>query len=221
MASITISASYGARGERIAQAVAERLRLTFLDRAIPLEVARRLHLSEESATQVDERAPTRGERFAGALAAAGSVSTAPGVSPLPVQDPDVFRTATEGILMTVADTTGAVILGRAAMVVLGGRDDVLCVRLDGPVDARIAQAVADGADPATVRDAQRDVDSARNQYASFFYRQQQDDPRLYHLIIDSTALPVDACVDIIVAAAGARIGNRGASTAAAVVANEG
>jgi hypothetical protein len=221
MASVTISASYGARGERIAQAVAARLRLTFLDRAIPLEVARQLHLSEESATHVDERAPTRGERFAGALAAAGSVSTAPGVSPLPVQDPDVFREATEGVLRSVADTTGAVILGRAAMVVLGGRDDVLCVRLDGPVDARIAQAVADGADPATAYDAQRDVDGARNQYASFFYRQQQDDPRLYHLIIDSTALPLDACVDIIVAAAGARIGGRDASTAPPVESDEG
>jgi hypothetical protein len=221
MASVTISASYGARGERIAQAVAARLRLTFLDRAIPLEVARQLHLSEESATEVDERAPTRGERFAGALAAAGSVSTAAGVSPLPIQAPDVFRAATEGILRTVADTTGAVILGRAAMVVLGGRDDVLCVRLDGPVDARIAQAVADGADPATARDAQRDVDGARNQYASFFYRQHQDDPRLYHLIIDSTALSVDACVEIIVAAAAARTGSQRATTAPSVELDEG
>ena len=107
------------------------------------------------------------------------------------------------------------------MVVLGGRDDVLCVRLDGPADGRIAQAVADGADPATAHDAQRDIDGARNQYASFFYRQQQDDPRLYHLIIDSTALPVDACVDIIVAAAGARIGSGGASTAPPVESHAG
>jgi cytidylate kinase len=212
MASVTISASYGARGERIAHGVAARLGLTFLDRAIPLGVARQLRLSEESAADIDERAPSRAERFAGALAAAGSVSTAPGVTSLPVQDPDVFRAATEGILTSVADTTGAVILGRAGMVVLGGREDVLCVRLDGPVEARIAQAVADGHDPATVRDAQRDVDSARDQYASFFYRQRQDDPRLYHLIIDSTALPVEACVDIIVRAAGARIGRRDTST---------
>lgn len=171
-----------------------------------------MRLSEESATDIDERAPSRGERIAGALAAAGSVSTAPGVTSLPVQDPDVFRAATEGILTTVADTTGAVILGRAGMVVLGGRDDVLCVRLDGPVEARIAQAVADGADAATAHDTQRDVDGARNQYASFFYRQRQDDPRLYHLIIDSTVLPVEACVDIIVKAAGARIGSRDAPT---------
>jgi cytidylate kinase len=106
----------------------------------------------------------------------------------------------------VADTTGAVILGRAGMVILGGRDDVLCVRLDGPIDRRIAQAVAEGVDEATARENQQDVDGARERYASFFYKVRQDDARLYHLVIDSTALPVDACIDIIVRAAQARIG---------------
>jgi hypothetical protein len=205
MASVTISASYGARGERIAQGVAERLGLPFLDRAIPLGVARALHLSDESAESSDEHAPTRWDRVANALSAAGSVTTATGVSPEPTQDADAFRMATESILQTVADTTGAVFLGRAGMVVLGGRADVLCVRLDGPREARIAQAVADGADPATAGDAQRDVDGARNDYASFFYRKRQDDSRLYHLVIDSTALPVDACVDIVVTAARAHL----------------
>ena len=212
MASVTVSASYGARGERIAQAVAERLGLAFLDRAIPIRVARQLHLSEESAESSDERAPTRWDRFANLLSAAGSVTTATGVSPAPIQDADAFRRATESILQRVADTTGAVFLGRAGMVVLGGRADVLCVRLDGPIEARIAQAVADGADPAIAGDAQRDVDGARNDYASFFYRQRQDDARLYHLIIDSTALPIDACVDIVVRAARAQIGGQDAQT---------
>src|SRR5450755_3025663 len=70
----------------------------------------------------------------------------------------------------------------------------------------------DNADPATASDAQRDVDGARNDYASFFYKQRQDDARLYHLIIDSTALPIDACVDIVIRAARAHIGGRDAPT---------
>ncbi len=207
MASVTISASYGARGERIAQLVAETLGLAFLDRAIPLGVARQLHLAQEVAESSDERAPTRWDRVAHALSAAGSVTTATGVAPEPIQDADAFRMATEHILQQVADTTGAVFLGRAGMVVLAGRADVLCVRLDGPVEARIAQAVADGADPATANEAQRVVDGARNEYASFFYRQRQDNAGLYHLMVDSTALPLDACVDLIVTAARARLGS--------------
>src|SRR5579863_3491808 len=167
MATVTISASYGARGEQIAQAVAERLGLVFLDRAIPLGAARQLHLPEDSVESIDERAPTRWDQLASALSAAGAVSTAAGVAPEPVEYPVAFRAATETILRSVADTTGAVILGRAGMVVLGGRPDVLCVGLDGPAEARIAQAVADGADPATARDAQQDVDGARDHYARF------------------------------------------------------
>jgi cytidylate kinase len=210
MANVTISASYGARGEPIAQLVAETLGLAFLDRAIPLGVARQLHLSQEVAESSDERAPTRWDRVAHALSAAGSVTTATGVASEPIQDADTFRMATESILKRVADTTGAVFLGRAGMVVLGGRPDVLCVRVDGPVEARIAQAVADGADPATANETQRVVDGARNEYASFFYRRRQDDAGLYHLIVDSTALPLDACVAIIVTAARARLGGEDA-----------
>jgi hypothetical protein len=212
MATVTISASYGARGEQIAQAVAERLGLAFLDRAIPLGAARQLHLPEDSVESIDERAPTRWDQLASALSAAGAVSTAAGVAPEPVEDPDAFRTATETILRSVADTTGAVILGRAGMVVLGGRPDVLCVRLDGPAEARIAQAVADGADPATARDAQQDVDGARDHYARFFYKQRQDDSRLYHVILDSTALPLDTCVELVVAAAQSLLTDQGVQT---------
>jgi cytidylate kinase len=127
-----------------------------------------------------------------------------GITPEALRSQETYVEATERVIKRVADSTGAVILGRAGMVVLGGRHDVLCVRLDGPLQARIAQAIADGADEATARDTQRAVDSARERYANVFYNAHQHDARHYHLVIDSTALPVDACVDIILRAAQAR-----------------
>jgi hypothetical protein len=78
------------------------------------------------------------------------------------------------------------------------------VRLDGPVEARVAQAVADGRDEATARKDQKDVDSARDYYLRYFYKAHQEDVRLYHLMIDSTALPLDVCVDLVVQAAKGR-----------------
>jgi cytidylate kinase len=92
------------------------------------------------------------------------------------------------------------------MAVLGDRRDVLCVRLDGPVEARIAQAMAQGADEASARKDQRAVDRARDAYARVFFNVRQDDQRLYHLVLDSTALSIDASVDIILRAAGDRFG---------------
>jgi Cytidylate kinase-like family len=204
MSSVTISASYGAHGEGVAQAVASELKLPFLDRAIPHAVARQLHVTEEIAEKQDEHAPSRWDQFFGAFASVEAVSTAVGITHEALQSPAAYVEATERVIRRVADTTGAVILGRAGMVVLGGRDDVLCVRLDGPLQARIAQAIADGADEATARDTQRDVDDARERYANVFYNVHQGDVRLYHLVIDSTVLPVDACVDIILRAAQTR-----------------
>jgi len=95
------------------------------------------------------------------------------------------------------------------MAVLGDRPGVLCVRLDGPVEARIAQAVAKGVDEASARKDQRAVDRARDAYARVFFNVRQDDPRLYHLILDSTALSVEASVDVIVRGARDRFGDTG------------
>jgi cytidylate kinase len=201
---VTISASYGANGDRIGHGVAERLGLPFLDRAIPATVARQLKLSEEAADTLDQRAPSRWDRIAASFT--GIDASYSGIPFLATQgeSAETFRAATEAVLRQVADTTGAVILGRGGMVVLGERADVLRVRLDGPVEARIAQAVANGTDEQLARATQRDADAARQNYAKYFYNVSQDDVSLYHLIIDATALPAETCIALIEEAAKAR-----------------
>jgi Cytidylate kinase-like family len=207
---VTISASYGAHGDRVGRALAVRLGLPFLDRAIPsAEAARHLNLPEDVVESLDEHAPSRWERIAAAFA---NTITPVGVTPVPAEAPDAsarFRSALEAGLREMVDTTGAVVLGRAGMVVLGGRPDVLRVRLDGPVEARIAQVVAGGIDEARARQGQREVDRAREAYARAFFNVRQDDPRLYHIILDSTVLSVEACTDIIVRGAQDRFGQIG------------
>jgi cytidylate kinase len=202
--SVTISASFGAGGNVVGPAVAERLGIPFLDRAIPVEVARRLSLPLQSVVAQDEKAPSPWSRLARAFAFA---ATPLGPQPLSegVDAPDRFREETEQILRRVADSTGGVILGRAGMMVLRGRPDVLCVRLDGPVEDRIAQVVGDGMAEDEARAMQKDVDGARETYARVFYRTRQADPSLYHVVLDSTVLSFDLCTDIIVTAARHRL----------------
>ena len=198
---MTISASFGSRGERIGRGVAERLGLPFLDRAIPVAVARRLRLTDEAPESFDERAPSFWQRLVASFSGVETGLPVAGHSVQQFTAPEDFRVATEAVLRDAADGTGAVILGRAGMVVLQDRHDVLRVRLDGPVEARIAQAIADGLDEPTARQMQREIDGVRERYVSYFYKADQRDPRLYHLVIDPTALPVGVCVDIIERAA--------------------
>jgi hypothetical protein len=197
---VTISASYGAHGDKIARQLAERLTLPFLDRAIPARVAHEL-ASSEIAESLDEPVPGRWERIFMAFANTPAVM---GPGQLPADAPQTLedlRTESETKLRQVADTTGGVVLGRAGMVILAGRPDVLCVRLDGPVEARIAHAIAQGVEEEKARRDQQEVDRARDAYAKVFFNARQDDPRLYHVILDSTALTVDACLDILTRAA--------------------
>jgi cytidylate kinase len=203
---VTLSASYGCRGEKIGHALAEQLNLPFLDRAIPPAQAHQLAQSADMAESLDEPVPSRWERIAMGFANASTPLGPTTMPPEVVETPDRFRTSSEAKLREIASTTGAVILGRAGMVVLANRPNVLCVRLDGPVEERIAQVVAQGVDEETARKGQREVDRARDAYARVFFNARQDDPKLYHVILDSTALSVEACVDIIVRAAADRFG---------------
>jgi cytidylate kinase len=105
----------------------------------------------------------------------------------------------------VADAGDAVVLGRAAAIVLRDRPQALHVRLDGPEEARIAQAMrVEEIDEEAARDRQRGSDRARMAYVKHFYDADPRDPRYYHLVLDSTALPLEACVELIVTAATAR-----------------
>ncbi|NYJ04321.1 AAA family ATPase [Petropleomorpha daqingensis] len=201
MGIVTISASYGAGGAEVAPAVAERLGLTFHDRAIPARVAGRLGVPVAEAEANDETV------VRGLWRLVASLGTMPdpvgGVMPTSaLPDERAYRQQTERILAEVADTGGGVVLGRAAALVLRERPDALHVRLDGPAERRLAAAVARSGRP--VEDVRGDLeanDRTREAYVRHFYRCNPASARHYHLVIDSTTLALDTVVDLIVLAA--------------------
>lgn len=202
---VTISSCFGAGGNVVGPAVAERLGLPFFDRAIPVAVAGRLAISLDEASAQDEKAPSTWTRVARSFANMAVPMAAQNLAPQ--DDPEQFRSETERLLHQIADTTGGVLLGRGAMVVLGARPDVLRVRLDGDIEARVARvADAQGIDLDEARAMQRDTDGARDSYLKLFYRARQDDPTLYDLVVDTTQIPVVACTELIVLAAAAKLG---------------
>ena len=64
----------------------------------------------------------------------------------------------------------------------------------------------EGVDRATAERHVEETDRAREAYVRHFYRCDARDPAHYHLVIDSTAIPLGACTDLIVDAAQARSG---------------
>jgi cytidylate kinase len=202
---VTISAAFGARGSVIGPAVAERLGVPFIDRAIPYTVAAEIGCTLEEALAHDDRTEHGLGRLLSNAARLPNITLGSMDVYLPdknIVPEEEFVLRTEQVIKETAAHGGGVILGRAAQIVLAGDPGALHVRLDGPRRRRLAN-VRETAELSTP-DAERlldDNDRARNAYVKHFYRADPSDPALYDLVIDSTRLTATACVDIIATAA--------------------
>jgi cytidylate kinase len=199
---VTISASYGAGGAHVGPKLAERLGVPFVDRAIPNEVAQRLAVPLTEAIHHDESAGSAFERFIRLLAPAGMAFGARPILEHEVVDDNAYRDATEQVIREQAAGEGGVFLGRAAALVLAGHEGALHVRLYGSREGRVERAME--LEGLSREDAERrlvDNDRAREAYVHHFYGVDPNDLRHYHLAIDTTAIDLDRCVDLIAAAA--------------------
>jgi cytidylate kinase len=204
MTVVTLSASYGAGGSQVGPRLADRLGVAFLDRVIPTTVAERLAVPLADALAHDDAVRSVLERMLMRFAPAAQAFSG-AATPTELVDERTFLRATENVIRERAATGSGVILGRAAAVVLRDLPEALHVRLDGPAERRLAQAMElEGADRETVERHMRETDRAREAYVQQFYGADARDAALYHLVIDSTALALDACVELIALAAAAR-----------------
>ena len=198
---VTVSASYGAGGSVVAPALADRLGLPFLQRVTTSEghLAQPGPCDEQLTAEEVRTTPVHRllAHFTQAMPA-GPTQSPPSTHH---QDEHLRGHGEAGIGRLLAAAGGGVILGRAAAVVLS-KDRGFHVRLDGPAERRVAQGAAiEDVSQEQARERLRAADKARTAYVRRLYRCDPADASLYHLVIDSTAIPLDAVIELIVAAA--------------------
>lgn len=201
MTVVAISAAYGARGGFVGPTLAERLGVPFVDRAVANKVAARLDVSVDEAISQWEP-PDRGflERLLSSFL--GADTGAPIGPPPEIVSPDDFRRETEAVVLEQVQTGEGVILGRGAVGALRDHPGVLRVRLTGPEDRRLAQAMElGGMENDAAAAAMRRLDRYHAEYLRRFYDVDIDDAALYHLTLDATTFDTEACVDLISRAA--------------------
>jgi cytidylate kinase len=204
MTLIALSASYGAGGSVVGPQLAERLGVPFVDRAIPTGVAESLSVPLSHALERDENVGSLLDRMLKHFAPLSAAYVSGEAGDVLMGD-DVYRQATERVICKHAQAGKGVILGRACAVVLSDRPEVLRVRLDGPEEARIEQAMRiQGVDRDTAIERMRQTDRARDAYVRHFYGVDPRESSHFHLIVDSTAITLDACVDLLARAAESR-----------------
>lgn len=198
---VTISATYGAGGSVIAPRLASLLGLPFVDRLISADMSEAAAGSQEGLIAGEqEHSPTG--RILSYFARAATVGAIIGPDPQLDEDEDI-RTRTEAALKHVRAGAPAVVLGRAGAVVLAKRPRSYHIRLDGPVAERVAWAADfEHLDREAASRRQGETDRTRAQFVKRLYRTDPADPRLYHLVVDSTALGVDGTLEVLMAGAG-------------------
>ena len=105
-------------------------------------------------------------------------------------------------------------MGRNGALILANRLTALHVMLDGPVRLRIERAARESridVDRAARR--QKREDQVRADMSIEFYGWDPRDTRRYDLVVNTGTMELDTCVDIIVHAALAKAGMRGAAQA--------
>jgi cytidylate kinase len=199
---VTISATYGAGGSVVAPRLAERLGIAFFDRLIK-------DVDSVSAGTIVERLTDAEREQAPPAGILSSLANLTSVLGLPVPGADAeprgqLKRQVETSVNVVASSSDCVILGRAAAVVLSGRPLAFHVRLTGPADRRLARAMMiEGATEEQARTRQIDTDKAWSRFVSRLFDRDPADPALYHLVIDSTALTLESCVDLVALGASA------------------
>jgi CMP/dCMP kinase len=200
---VTISNLYGSGGLTVAQRVGSALGYEYVDRQLPVVVAKRMRITTEQAEAADEAGRSFGSRLLSSLElATPEITVQPG--PEKTFDDEYVR-HTQLVVREFASHGNVVIAGRAGGAILGRSPDVVRVFLYAPRDWRIERVARKlGVDQKTAAAEVDRIDRARRAHLRDWYGVEMGSPDVCDLAMDVSTLGIDACAELIVAAVRAR-----------------
>ena len=198
---ITIARQFGSGGEEIARKVAQSLEYDCIDKELIVAVAQEARVDEAAVHRCDERGrhpithflmnsligerhliPGWGMEYAWSDEIEVD-AVKDGICPLSRQSSRVFF---ESVIKKLGKRGKVVIVGRGAGIVLARQTQLLSVGIIAPEEYRLQQVMRErdlGRGEALALIEQ--IDAQRARYIKQNYDVQWDDPRLYHLVLDT------------------------------------
>ncbi len=194
---VTISREYGSGGGEIAARLAARLGWELIDHEVVARVAQRLGVSLAAAEAHDERPESRADRVLASLRALEfNLPTAQDVPPL--LEPRDYADALAQVVHGAAAAGDVVIVGRAAQVLLRDQRDTLHARIVAPLGWRVAYVMGrERLDRAAAQKRVQSKDTDRMRYLQLRFQVHVEDAHLSDLVLNTGALGLDACVELI------------------------
>jgi cytidylate kinase len=195
---VTFSNQYGCGVLTIARRVAGELGYAFVDRQLPVVVAKRLKLAREVVEAQGNAVPTLGERLLTSLERATPELAVPSTT-----EPfdEVLLRGVQQAVRDYAARGNVVIVGRGAGALLGARPDVLRIFLHASRQWRIAHVMEISSVDAKTAAIEIDrVDRARAAYLQDWYGLTFGDPSNYDICIDVARFDATHITTMLVAA---------------------
>jgi cytidylate kinase len=192
---VTVSNEYGAGALAIAKRAADELGYEYVDQQLPVVVAKRLKISPEEVEANEDTGRTLGERWLTSLErATPELAQASVIEPF---DEELFK-AVQDAVRDYAARGNAVIIGRAAGLVLGRSPSVVRVFLYAPREWRIAHVMgAFGTDRKTTEAEVERIDRMRAAYVHTWYGVTFGDPDNHDLCIDTSRFEQRQSVELL------------------------
>ena len=186
---ITIGREFGSGGRTIGREVAKKLGIPCYDQELIVKMAEESGFTREYVEKESENA-SLGSWAASALGMDGSY-TAP-------TNQDRLWAVQSRIIREIAEKESCVIVGRCADVILEDKADLLRVFIHADFEARAKRIVEKyGETEVPTEKRLRDKDKRRALYYQFYTDRKWGDIENYDIILNSSALGLERCVDII------------------------
>ena len=186
---ITIGREFGSGGRTLGREVAKKLGIPCYDQELIEKMAEESGFTREYVEKESENA-SLGSWAASALGMDGTY-TAP-------TNQDRLWAVQSRIIREIAEKESCVIVGRCADVILEDKADLLRVFIHADFDARAKRIVEKyGETEIPTEKRLRDKDKRRAMYYQFYTDRKWGDIENYDIILNSSALGLERCVDII------------------------
>ncbi len=189
---VTISREFGSGGRTVGKEVAEKLSIPCYDHELIERLAEESGFAKEYVEAHSEDAAHAG-RFSNALAGGYTFNSFSGQ--------DYLWAAQQKVILQLAQEGPCVIVGRCADYILRDEADLLRVFIHADMEKRAERIVRLYGERSDAPEKRlRDKDKRRRAYYQFYTDMTWGDARNYHITLDSGALGIEKCTEIIAGA---------------------
>ncbi len=213
MAVVTLSRQIGSEGNAIAERICAQLGYRYFDKQLIVEAAAAAGLGEQEVIDFSEEhykvqdflsrlLRSRPHTLKEWIVREDTHHTIDTLSARQLDEAQCIALVRYAVESTYK-SGNAVIVGRGGQAILRGKPGVLHVRIVAPMEDRIHRLREQGiVGMAEIKLTIAEKDRATAQYLKRFFGVEWNDPDLYHLVLNTGLLDVDAASEIIIAAIG-------------------